>query len=447
MSLPHEPPPAPERAAAPTANGPPSLSDRVRELSLNGRATGTPSRSSSSAWLPWVLCILLAGAWASMGIRWYRTGGSPSPNPAPGGDVSKADAPPSASAPSAGAGNEPKLERDAIVHEAKGYLIPSHSISISPIDVSGRIIDLRIEEGKAFKKGELLAAIDATPFEAEKKEAEAQVAGCRARLNESKASWALEIEQAKGELSEAKAALAEAKLVYDTARATQGGAVARLDLGQASRRYEAAEQRVIVLDVKLRLAEGEARKLRIDALDRDLQAAEARLRRAEWRLGNCRITAPVDGVVLTKRTEYGSLVNPVALNSGSSGGVATGIGDIADLSKLEVDLDIQERDIRKIKPGLVCQVRPDAYPDRVYDGFYDRAMPIAKRANGVIPTRVRVIIPATEKQGEYLRPDMSVSVIFLNREVDRKVREEFERQEAEYRRAGTADFTLTPTKE
>jgi HlyD family secretion protein len=447
MSLPHEPPPAPERATAPTANGPPTLSDRVRELSLNGRANGAPSRSSSGTWLPWVLCILLAGAWASMGIRWYRTGASPSPNPAPGGDVTKAGAPPSASAPSAGAGNEPKLERDAIVHEAKGYLIPSHSISISPIDVSGRIIDLRIEEGKAFKKGELLAAIDATPFEAEKKEAEAQVAGCRARLNESKASWALEIEQAKGELSEAKAQLAEAKLVYDTARTTQGGAVARLDLGQAGRRYEAAQQRVIVLDVKLRLAEGDARKLRIDALERDLQAAEARLRRAEWRLGNCRITAPVDGVVLTKRTEYGSLVNPVALNSGSSGGVATGIGDIADLSKLEVDLDIQERDIRKIKPGLVCQVRPDAYPDRVYDGFYDRAMPIAKRANGVIPTRVRVIIPPTEKQGEYLRPDMSVSVIFLNREVDPKVRAEFERQEAEYRRAGTADFTLTPTKE
>jgi multidrug resistance efflux pump len=435
MSLPYESPPAPERAAPPTSNGPPSLSDRVRELSLNGRANGAPSRSSSSNWLPWVLCILLAGAWASMGIRWYRSPTPPANAPvpvAPGADKGNPGAPPSNMADKLPP-EPPMGEPDALVTEAKGYLIPSHQISISPIDVSGRIINLQIEEGKGFKKGDLLAEIDATPYRAEVKEAEAQLAAAKARYNEANTGWKLEIDQAEAELAEARAQMAEAKLVYETSRTPQGGAVAKLDVGQAARKYEAAEQHMRASEFKRNLVQGESRKQRIEALQKDMQAAEARLLRSQWHLTNCKIVAPVDGIILTKKAEYGALTNALALNSGSGGGVSTGICDMADLSKLEVDLEIQERDIAKIKPGMVCRIRADAWPNRVYEGYYDRAMPIANRARGIVPVRVRVIIPPTEKQGEYLKPEMGVSVVFVNREVNPRIKAEVERYEAEYR--------------
>src|SRR5947209_19194746 len=128
--------------------------------------------------------------------------------------------------------------------------------------------------------------------------------------------------------------------------------------------------------------------------------------RSNWRQDNCRIHAPVDGVIMTKKAEFGSLINPVA------GGVSTSLCEMADLTKLEVDLEIQERDIAKIKPCMACRVQPDAFPDKTYEGFYDRAMPIGNRARGIIPVRVRVVIPPAEKQGEYLKPEMAVSVNF-----------------------------------
>jgi HlyD family secretion protein len=435
MSLPHEPPPAPERAGPPTANGPPSLSDRVRELSLNGRANGAPSRSSSGTWLPWLLCILLALAWAGVAIRWYRAA------PAPTGTNDVVPAPGSSGAPvppaSTQSAERPTPDLDAAVLEAKGNLIPSHQISISPVDVSGRIIDLRVVEGKSFKKGDLLAALDPTAFLAEAKEAEAQLAAAKARYNEANTAWKLETDQAQAERAEAKALMAEAKLVYDTARAPQGGAVARLDIGQAARRYEASEQRVRASEFKHALVQGEARKQRIEALQKEMQAAEARLARADWRLRNCRITAPVDGIILSKKAEYGSLINPVV------GGVSTSLCEMADLSKLEVELFIQEREIAKIKPGMITTIRPEAYPDRVYSGYYDRAMPIARRSDSSVPVRVRVLLKDGEQQGEYLKPEMGVYVTFRNRQVDPQVQAAVEKQEAEYR----ASTTIQPSPE
>ena len=84
---------------------------------------------------------------------------------------------------------------------------------------------------------------------------------------------------------------------------------------------------------------------------------------------------------------------------------------MADLANLEVDLKILESDIRKIKVGQKCSITAEAWPGRVYEGFVDRLMPIADRAQGAIPIRVKVKIPADE-EGVYLKPDMSAVVTF-----------------------------------
>jgi multidrug efflux pump subunit AcrA (membrane-fusion protein) len=84
----------------------------------------------------------------------------------------------------------------------------------------------------------------------------------------------------------------------------------------------------------------------------------------------------------------------------------------ADLSDLEVDLTIQERDISRVFRGQPCKVRAEAFPDRTYQGTVSRLMPIADRAKGAIPVRVKVSVPA-EEEGVYLKPEMGVLVTFL----------------------------------
>ena len=92
--------------------------------------------------------------------------------------------------------------------------------------------------------------------------------------------------------------------------------------------------------------------------------------------------------------------------------------DMADLTELEVDLSIPERDVDRLikfrvehaKPQK-CQVRADAFPGRVYDGYVSRIMPTADRAKGAIPVRVKVKVPRDE-EGVYLKPEMGVIVSF-----------------------------------
>jgi HlyD family secretion protein len=85
---------------------------------------------------------------------------------------------------------------------------------------------------------------------------------------------------------------------------------------------------------------------------------------------------------------------------------------MADLSDLEVDLKIQERDISKVFQGQKCKIRAEAWPDRVYDGYVSRLMPIADRSQGALPVRVKVNVPAAE-EGVYLKPEMGAIVSFL----------------------------------
>lgn len=382
-------------------NGTPSLKDRVRELQLTDRLdnAGSTNAKSGNTWLPWALCIVLALTWAGVGIRSYRQKNTAPP---------PIDAPAKSGESGGRSADKQEVARGELVLESKGYLIPSHSISVSPIDVAGRVTVLNIQEGKSFKEGDVLAVIDSTRFLADKRETEAQVEAARSRLQELQTSTTIEIQQSEFELAEAKAQREEALVVYETTKATLSGAVARLEISQAQRKFEASSERVKALEAKLNIISGKPRDQKIEAAKRDLDAAEARLSRAQFVFDNCSIKSPVTGIILTKKAEVGSLINPVV------GGVSTSLCEIADLSEIEVDLEIQERDIAKLRDDMVCRVRSDAYPERVYEGYLDRTMPIANRARGIIPVRVKVILPPNEKQGEYLKPEMGVSVSFIN---------------------------------
>jgi hypothetical protein len=79
-----------------------------------------------------------------------------------------------------------------------------------------------------------------------------------------------------------------------------------------------------------------------------------------------------------------------------------------------VDLTIQERDVAKVFKDQRCKIRPEAFPERIYDGFVSRLMPIADRAKGAVPVRVKVAVPRKE-EGVYLKPEMGVIVSFFKK--------------------------------
>jgi multidrug resistance efflux pump len=145
---------------------------------------------------------------------------------------------------------------------------------------------------------------------------------------------------------------------------------------------------------------------RIDELRAELAAVEAKCAKIKWLLDGTEIRAPISGTILTKIAEKGNTVSPTSFNLKSS------LCDMADLSKMEVDIYIQERDFSKIFKGQKCKVFIEALPGVTYKGQVSRIMPLADRAKGAIPMRVRLEVP---KEDGSLRPDMGAIVSFFKK--------------------------------
>lgn len=373
-----------------------------------------PERQSSVvstiAWLVAIVALLGGGWW---GYKNYATLAARSEDETAETAESE-DAPVKQDQPVASKVLRPTLPASAppaagaVVLESKGYIMPAHQILVSP-KVSGMILELDIEEGRRVNKGDVLAQLEDTDYQAELDRAKATVKLARARVEELDAgNRPQEIAQAEAELNETKANLKQLQLDYDrNVGLRKVNAISQEEQDLSESQLKAMERRAERLSFALELMKIGPREERKDVARAELAQAQADLTKAEWRLGNCTIRAPISGTILKKNAEQGNIVNPIAFNGSFS------LCEMADLSDLEVDLNIQERDISVIRRGQKCQVRAEAYPDRMYEGVVSRLMPIADRAKGAIPVRVKVSIPA-EEEGVYLKPEMGVIVTFLN---------------------------------
>jgi HlyD family secretion protein len=342
--------PKPHTAEIEQDDGGEKLSQRVRSLRLPRRNDET---RGGSQWIAWILCVLLGAATVVLGYLYFR-------HPFHAAlDAHTESAKPVAArdstATAAAAGNEASSGEFAL--QSKGYIITAHQILVSP-KVNGMIVKLNIIESQRVKKYEILAELEDTFYRAER--------------DRTKAS----LMQAKAHLDRCKADHARAETLLPTKAMSQ----ADFDLSLANR----------------------------DEAEAAVKLNQAELDKAEWQLSNCIIRAPISGTILKKNAEEGSLVNPIAMQGFYS------LCEMADLSDLEVDLTIQERDISRIFKDQPCKVRAEAYPDRVYDGYVSRLMPTADRAKGAIPVRVKVKVPADE-EGVYLKPEMGALVSFLKK--------------------------------
>ncbi|WP_010582340.1 HlyD family secretion protein [Schlesneria paludicola] len=373
-----------------------SLKDRVQSLRLPPPA---PTASGGGK-LPWILVVILGCA-----VAYLLTAGSPF-------ESARKSAVTDEGKSSASATPTPKPATASQVAgpvvESKGYIIPEQQILVSP-QVSGRVLELNFEAGQRIERDFVLAVLDNTEYQAEYERVYAMLEASKANLAELReGSRPDEIKQVKAELAEAQTNLEQAERDYKRAKELSvNGFVNKQDFETSESQYQMVKNRVARLAATTQLMVDGPRQERKLAAEAQVRQAEAELRRAKWRLDNCTIVAPISGTVLKKNAELGNLVNPVAFNGSFS------LCDMADLSKLEVELSIQEREISKVKKGQRCKVQPEAYMDRSYDGVVSRLMPIADRAKGAVPVRVRLKVPP-EEEGQFLKPEMGAIVRFYD---------------------------------
>jgi len=423
--LPHASPPL---AISPEATGPAAagarrradrqLGDRVRSLSL---AHLPEQRNLLVIVVAWMIGLAIVGVGA-----WYLYGRFASPAPAdeapppsaaasaPARSASVAPPSSASSSTSSGSGSAQSAlppAKGEIVLEAKGYIVPAHQILVSP-KVSGMIVTLDVEEGRRVNKGDVLAVLESIDYQADFERTKATTRLARERLRElENGNRPEEINQSQAELREAEAQLVQLEAEFKrTEELRKRNANTQQEFELTQSKALAQKQRVERLQFGLKLMQLGPREERIGVAKAELAQAEADVKKAEWRLGNCTIRAPISGTILKKNAEEGNIVNPIAFNGSFS------LCEMADLSDLEVDLDIQERDIAQVQVGQICRVRAEAYPRRIYQGHVDRLMPIADRAKGAIPVRVKIAIPADE-EGVYLKPEMGAIVTFLNERI------------------------------
>lgn len=402
-----------------------TLSDRVRSLRLTDD-TGVAGASRWS-WIPWAGCVLLALISSAFALEalWpisdefiqklatdrglnigqgtatsnNPTTTNPGTTPTPSGDSSE------------------------IALEAKGYVVPISLIQVSP-KVGGTVMKLYFKEGDVVTEGKPLAELERSEFQFDRDRAFATKVAAERRVDELKKYLKDEIEQTETDWKDAVTQRDQAQAKYQRyVLLKQRGSLSPEDYELAESTAKSMDFRARRLELTYKLIKDEGRGPRYEKIasaEADVKQAKADLDKADWRLGNTTVLAPRTGVILTKKTEEGNIVNPSAFSNGLSASLC----EMADLYKLEIDLSIAERDIAKVFEKQECRMRTEAYPNRIYKGYVSRIMPKADQGKSAVPVRVMILFPADDpngkalpkdRQAEFLRPDMGALVTFTNR--------------------------------
>lgn len=253
---------------------------------------------------------------------------------------------------------------------ANGYVVARTKASVSS-KVAGRLASLNYEEGDAVPAGAVIARLESSEYQAAARQARAEL---------------LALEAAR---SEGEAALAQAVRARTRARALAGSSP---DDGLISREMlEDAETAVVVAEA--RVAAAVAR----------LESARHGLAIAEANLENTLVRAPFAGTVLRKDAEVGEVVAPSVGGGLTRGAVVT----MADLSTLEVEVDVNESYIAGIRPQQPAEIILDAYPSQRFPGRVRQIVPTADRQKATVLVRV-----AIESQDPRILPEMGARVVF-----------------------------------
>lgn len=246
--------------------------------------------------------------------------------------------------------------------EADGALLLHGNVDVREVEmafrVPGRIAEIAVDEGERVAAGDLLAVLDAAPVEDRVRQAEAEIAAAGANLARlENGNRAQDIAAAQARLDAAAAQMAEAQA--DLARRgplAESGAISRNQWDETRLAARTAEARLREARAALSLQQAGARGEDIAAARAQLERAQAARAATATDLGDTRLVAAGDGVVATRSTEPGSLVQP-----------GQTVLTISIDRPLRVRAYIGEPDLSRIRPGMAVEVRADGN-DKAYRG-------------------------------------------------------------------------------
>lgn len=255
-----------------------------------------------------------------------------------------------------------------VLLDASGFVTARRIATVSS-KITGRVAEVRIEEGMRVEEGQVLARLDAVDARAQLALADAQRAASESQLAEARAQLLL-----------AESMLARQQELL----ARQLAAPAALDQARADR---------------------DARAARLASLGKAVEVARRQQDLARLGLEHTEVRAPFAGVIVAKAAQPGEMVSPLSAGGGFT---RTGIGTLVDMDSLEVTVDVNEAFIGRVQPGMTVQAMLNAYPDWRIPGSVIAIVPAADRAKATV--RVRIALDSRDPR---IVPDMGVRVSFL----------------------------------
>lgn len=294
-----------------------------------------------------------------------------------------------------------------VVLSATGYIIAAHKIEVAS-KVNGRVAWIGVDKGDRVHAGQILVRLEDDEYRAQVQQQKGQLANLEAKLAEAQhGSRPEEVAKARADVNQAKADAANAKVSLNrTKELTNQGVLAKQALDDAQAKYDGYEAREASLQRTLDLAVLGPRGEEVDQIRGQIEQARGALSYAQTQLDNTVIKAPVTGTILDRNVEKGEFISTGFVgDKGAKGYIVT----MADLTDLQVELDISQNDFPKLGPRQKGVVTTDAYPDRKYDGVIQQVSPEADRAKATVQVKVQVLNP-----DGFLRPDMNATVSFVS---------------------------------
>jgi RND family efflux transporter MFP subunit len=256
---------------------------------------------------------------------------------------------------------------------AGGYIVAESEITVSS-KVAGRIVTLPVREGDEVIKGDILATLDSEEL-------------------------GVQMEEAEANLEKAKLNLKHKQELYEK------------DVIDLQRRQELFKGKLIspsqLDDEEKNLV---IAQLELDRAKSELEVGKKKVRLATIRFNESTIRAPISGTVIDKIADLGEMLFPMKTMEGKSG---SAVVTLANLKIMNVEIDINEDDLEKIRLGKPALINPDSFPGRTYKGEVIEISPMADRQKNVVPIKVRVHNP-----DKFLKPDMSAKVTFQEKAAD-----------------------------
>jgi len=257
------------------------------------------------------------------------------------------------------------------VLNASGYVTARRRATVSS-KVTGKVLEVFVEEGKAVKKGQVLARLDDSQIRASLSVAEAQLAA------------------AQRGAAEDEARLKQAQLNLDRrARLIKEGVVGRAEVDDAQGDVDSLTARIAMAQQQVRVAEAQVTARQTDLTDMVVRA-------------------PFDGIAISKDAQPGEMISPVSAGGGFT---RTGICTIVDMTSLEIEVDVSETYINRVHSGQKVEAVLDAYQDWKIPAHVITTIPSADRQKATVKVRI-----GFDQLDPRILPDMGVKVSFLREE-------------------------------